>query len=121
LRIEFGKEPNTDAFQLFSNFTLGQGSNGINPPAEPVTLQVGTFTTTIPPGSFKAVGSSFYFAGMINGVQLEVRIAPTEPKQYAFASAALNASLSGTVNPVPVTLTIGNNTGSVSVNAFIVH
>ena len=58
---------------------------------------------------------------MINGVQLEVRIAPTEPKQYAFSAVAQNAKLSDTVNPVPVTLIIGNNTGSVSVNAFIVH
>lgn len=50
LGIQFGKKPNTDAFELLSEFTLGHTSNGINPPPEAVTLTVGTFTTTIPPG-----------------------------------------------------------------------
>ena len=120
LGIEFGKKTNTDAFQLFSDFTLGQGSNGINPLTEPVTLQVGSSTVTIPPGSFKAVGFSFYFTGTVLGVQLEVGITPTGAKQYAFAAAAQGANLTGTANPVTVNLTIGNNTGTVSVNALIV-
>jgi uncharacterized repeat protein (TIGR03803 family) len=60
LGIESGKEPNTDAFQLLSDFSLGQGSNGINPPAEPVALQIGTFSTTIPlaPSRRAALGRS---------------------------------------------------------------
>ena len=56
LEITFGKRPNTDAFELNSSFTLGSASNGINPPGEPVTLQVGAFTTTIPSGSFMGKG-----------------------------------------------------------------
>jgi uncharacterized repeat protein (TIGR03803 family) len=71
LGIQFGKKPNTGAFELLSEFTLGQSSNGINPPAEPVTLTVGTFTTTIPPGSFQGKGfGPFHFNGVIDGVDL---------------------------------------------------
>jgi YVTN family beta-propeller protein len=56
LAIQFGGAQNQDAFNLQSQFTLSSppASNGINPATEPVTLQVGTFGATIPPGSFKA-------------------------------------------------------------------
>jgi uncharacterized repeat protein (TIGR03803 family) len=56
LSIAFGPSPNTDSFNLDASFTLGSARNGINPPAEPVTLKVGTFSTTIPPGSFHGTG-----------------------------------------------------------------
>jgi hypothetical protein len=41
-----------DQFDLTATFTLGAGSNGIAPLTEPVIIQVGTFSTVIPPGSF---------------------------------------------------------------------
>jgi YVTN family beta-propeller protein len=63
LQIAFGS-----AFALESSFTLSSTAPGINPVTEPVTLRVGTFTITIPPGSFKHIGGSFNFAGFINGV-----------------------------------------------------
>jgi YVTN family beta-propeller protein len=53
LEIHFGSKPNTDAFALESSFTLSSTAPAINPVTQAVTLQVGTFTTTIPPGSFK--------------------------------------------------------------------
>jgi len=118
LGIEFGKKSNADAFQLVSSFTLGQGSNGINPLGEPVTLRVGTFATTIPPGSLKGRNSGpFYFVGALNGVDLQVVIVPRGLNQYQFIAAAEKTSLIGTANPVSVALTIGDDTGTVSVNA----
>jgi hypothetical protein len=120
LAIEFGKTFNTDAFELLSEFTLGQKSNGIYPPMEPVTLSVGTFTTIIPAGSFKGTGfGPFYFIGPVNGVNLEALIAPTGAKRFSFAAAAQKASLAGTANPVPVTLTIGDDSGTTTANAAI--
>jgi YVTN family beta-propeller protein len=54
LEIDLDRKPNKDSFELESSFTLSStGSNGIHPDVEPVTLQVGTFAVTIPPGSFK--------------------------------------------------------------------
>jgi hypothetical protein len=56
LVIQFGKTPNHDFFEMGSSFTLGSARNGINPAAEPVTLQIGTFAVTFPPGSFTGKG-----------------------------------------------------------------
>jgi uncharacterized repeat protein (TIGR03803 family) len=120
LNFQFGKKPNTDAFELLSEITLGTASNGINPPAERVTLTVGTFTMTIPPGSFQGTGyGPFHFVGTIDGVLLQVGFVPTGAKRYAFTAVAENASLTGTTNPVTVTLTIGDDTGTTSIKARI--
>ena len=122
LEIDLDKKPNHDAFQLQSSFTLETASNGINPAAEPVTLQIGAFATTIPPGSFTGKGfGPFYFAGVINRVPLHAVIAHTGAKRCAFDAPAQNANLTGTVNPVPVTLTIGDDSGTTSVKADIDH
>ncbi len=122
LGVEFGRRSNTDAFQLVAKFSLGQASNGINPPGEAVTLRVGTFATTIPPGSFKGSRSgSSYFVGAIGGVELQLVMVPVGAHQYLFTAAAERASLTGTADPVSVALTIGDDTGTVSVNAAIAH
>jgi hypothetical protein len=85
-------------------------------------MQVGTFTTTIPAGSFNGYNGSesgpYYFAGTVNGVDLEVAIEQTGTRQYVFTAAAEKADLKGTENPVPVTLAIvGADSGTVSVPA----
>ncbi len=121
LAIEFGTTPGDDFFEIAADFSLGSNSNGIKPPAEPVTLAIGTFTTTIPPGSFKAEGfGTFAFRGVVNGVNLEALIFPTGNKRYELLAAAQNADLTGIKNPVPVTLTIGDDSGMTSVKAIIV-
>jgi uncharacterized repeat protein (TIGR03803 family) len=120
LAIQFGTTPNHDFFEMGSSFTLGSASNGINPAAERVTLQIGTFAVTIPPGSFTGKGfGPFYFAGTISGVALDVVIAPEGTKRYALRAGTRNTNLTGTVNPVPVTLTIGDDSGTISVTAVI--
>jgi hypothetical protein len=50
LEIEARHRP---GFELKEFFTLGTNSNGINPVTENVTLQIGTFSVTIPAGSFE--------------------------------------------------------------------
>jgi YVTN family beta-propeller protein len=131
LEVQTGHKPNTHHFNLNASFTLGSASNGINPPTEPVTLKVGTFTTTIPPGSFKiaddhqeeGVGMKrfgpFRFDGVIDGVDLRVLIRPTGAKRYALEAEARHADLTGIKNPVPVTLIIGGDSGTVLVKAHI--
>jgi hypothetical protein len=122
LEIDLEHKPNKDHFELLSSFTLGSASNGINPATEPVTLQIGTFTTTIPPGSFKEIVQGiFVFHGVIGGVRLEALIAPTGGSRYALVAAAQDANLTGTVNPVPVTLTISDDCGTTSVTALIIQ
>ena len=120
LEIPSGHSPNGDSFNLNASFVLGSASNGINAPTEPVTLTVGNFTTTIPPGSFTGTGfGPFHFNGVINGVRLVVGIEPTGAKRYAFHTKAHSANLTGTVNPVSVTLIVGNDSGTTPVKAKI--
>jgi hypothetical protein len=110
--------PKLDAFQLESSFTLSSTAPAINPVTQAVALHVGTFTTTIPPGSFQKIGGLFPFVGVIGGVRLQVLIAPTGTLRYGFFAVADRASLTGTTSPVPVMLTIGNDTGMTSATAL---
>jgi hypothetical protein len=114
--------PNQKEFSINSNFTLGPTSNAINPPTEPVTLKIGSFTITIPPGSFVNAGAPGYFTfvGVINGVSLNVLIRQTSGNNYIFGVIAKNVSLT-IQNPVSVTLTIGDDSGTTSVNAVIIN
>jgi YVTN family beta-propeller protein len=62
LTIDLGGPPPEDTFNLHSSFTLSStASSGINPVTEPVTLQVGTFTTIIPPRSFTKLAQERVF------------------------------------------------------------
>jgi YVTN family beta-propeller protein len=80
LAIDFGTAPNTDAFTFGTSFTLSSTAPVINPLTQAVTLQIGTFAVTIPPGSFKKNHQGdFVFSGVINGVTLKVRSPPRAP------------------------------------------
>lgn len=106
---------------LLANFTLGQGSDGINPATEPVTFRIANFTMTIPVGAFrKGLAGAYAFAGKINNVSIEALIAPLGNNRFGFQAAAYGADLSGATNPVAVGLTLGNDQGMTSVNAAII-
>jgi YVTN family beta-propeller protein len=133
LEIELERQPNKDSFELESHFTLSStASNGIHPLTEAVTLQIGTFSITIPPGSFRRhedggeddhahEDGSFTFHGVIDGVRLKALIKRTGTLRYAFLAKAKGADLTGTKNPVQVMLTIGDDRGTASVKADIDH
>ncbi len=106
------------AFEVEGTFTLGAGSDGIKPLTEAVKLQVGTFSTTIPAGSFtQDEEGRFEFEGVISGVSLEVKITPLGGDTFAFEAEGTGANLTGTVNPVTVGLTIGDDGGTTTVTA----
>ena len=110
-------------FDLNSTFTLGVGSNGINPLDEPVRLQLGTYyNVTIPTGSFHrlkngAKQGSYVFSGVIDGASVSVQIVPLAGNRYQFKAEGSPVNLTGFSNPVNVTLTIGDDTGTTSVYA----
>lgn len=111
----------SETFALFSKFTLGASSNGINPVTEPVTFAIANFTTTIPAESFRKGRLGVYaFAGKIDNAWIEALIAPLGGNRFGFQVAAYGASLSGAANPVTVGLTIGDDQGTTSVNAAII-
>lgn len=120
LDIHLGRKPNHSAFDLGSSFILSRtASNGIDPDTEPVKLQVGPFIATIQAGSFRRrKDRSYTFEGVIDGVRLEAKIEVMGRFHYAFHAEAKGANLSGTTNPVQVSLGIGDDAGLTSVKAY---
>ncbi len=120
LQLLTGKVP---AFDLEARFTLGAGSDGINPLTEPVTLAVGSYTVTLPAGSFHEVrlGSltGYLYVGSINKVLLNLQIVPAGDNSYAFDAAGVPVALTGSTSAVPITLTLGNDTGTTTVTALV--
>lgn len=112
-------EDNYTHFELKSKFTLGTGSSGINPVTDNVSLQVGTFSTTIPSGSFKYDDKQYKFEGVINGVHIETSIKSLGSNTFELKAEAEHANMKGTTNPVSVQVTIGNNSDTTTVNAMI--
>jgi hypothetical protein len=97
---------------LNSAFSPGAGNNGISPLTEPVALQVGTYSTTIPAGSFRLKSNgSYIFEGTINGVSMSAKITQQGGNNYTFQLTCAGANL-GISSPVTVTLTIGDDYGS---------
>lgn len=82
LEIGTGLPP---SFELKASFSLGAGSNGINPLNEDVSLQIGAFSITIPAGSFSQdTKGNFKFEGSIKGVALEAKIGPLGNNRFEF-------------------------------------
>jgi YVTN family beta-propeller protein len=106
-------------FELLSSLTLGSGAAFLDPSAQPVTVQAGTFGATIPPGSFKeSQPGEWDFDGTVNGTAIHAKIWLTGTKQYLVLVKA-STKLAGITNPVPVTLTLLNNSGTAKVTAAI--
>jgi hypothetical protein len=104
------------SYQPLFNITLNlAGAIGINPPFQTTTLQINTFTLTIPPGSFTPAGpGKFSFNGTVNGVSVSATITQTGATSYTFQASA-NPNLSRTrPDPATVTLTIGSDSGTTS-------
>jgi len=108
-------------FDLSAAFTLGGTSSGINPITEPVTLTVGTYTVTIAANSFKqltngAKKGSYVYSGTLNGIAISEQITPKGANSYSFMASATGVA-PATSNPVTVTITIGDDSGTTSVIA----
>ena len=85
------------------------------PLSEAVTLRIGTFTATIPPGSFTLTEPGTYsFFGVISGLTHQVTDQAAGRKTYTFEAVA-NVGLTRQKAPTKMTLTIGNDTGTITV------
>jgi len=104
------------ALSVHGGFALRAGRT-INPATDKVTVRVGAFSVTIPAGSFQQrKNGDFVFKGMIMGIPLEARISPRGDGSYSFKIEGAGAPNLPTTSPFPVGLTIGNDTGSTTVN-----
>jgi len=119
LAIATGRVP---GFALTSWFTLGSGGPALQLQTQTLTLQIANYTLTLPPGSLRplwnAPNAPLGYDGTINGTHLVIGLIPLANNTWSFDAAGTPATISAT-NPVPVTLTIGQNTGATSVQAII--
>lgn len=100
-------------FQLKGGVTLAGGVTAIDPTTQPVTLNVGTYSATIPPGSFYENSRGYFsYAGGIGGVSLQVIIKPARADSYSIAVDASGVDLTALTDPVMVRLLIGINYGT---------
>jgi hypothetical protein len=106
-------------FELEGTLTLGPASDGADPRADSVRLQVGDFETKIPPGSFKlrpARGkggrATYTYEGPAGKARLEVRIVRLDDRRFTFDVHAERTKLRRTASKIPVVLAFGNDTGT---------
>ncbi len=112
--VEIGERRKT-SFEVRGRFTLGTHSDGIDPVEEAVMLQLGSFSITIPKSSFsKTHHGSYTYEGKLNGVALEMEIRPVTADIFRFRAEGIGGHGLPTTNPVAFTLTIGNDTGTLS-------
>lgn len=105
-------------FEAKALFSLGARSNGVSPLTEAVSFRLGTFSATLPAGSFEQDQKGrFRFEDDLNDVALEVTIIPHGDTNFEFKIEGQGANLAGTVNPVSVGLTIGDDRGSATLTA----
>ncbi len=120
LAIDDGKHP---GFVLTSTFTLGSASTGLNAATETMTLQIANYTLTLPAGSFhqlwKASNAPYGYEGTLNGATVVLGLIPLGNNTFALDAAGSPVTFPGIKNPVPVTLTLGTDTGTTSVKALI--
>ena len=124
-RLEIGPTAHDDSFKITGTFTLDGDSDGIDPYSDVVRITLGASSITIPPGSFNQAGQGvFTFCGTVDGVDLSVIVArqPAGHLQqfesgamtYGFLVEARHATLDGTVLPLNVALSIGDDRGQAS-------
>lgn len=122
LAIVLGAKPSTDSFAFSTPLTLSAGASPFNRATDVVTLKIDNLTTNIPAGSFKPNGfGGFVYTRKVDGVYVAANIQPLSPSKYQVTIGATGLSLTGLSNPVPVTLTMGMNTGDRSVTATFVR
>jgi beta-propeller repeat-containing protein len=105
--------------RTFELATTLVASGPIDPRVEPVGIRVGAFATTIPPAFFVLKRGVYSYAGTIAGVRLIASITPQRSGRYAVTVLGSGPNFTGVVNPVPVQITIGDDSGIQSVRATI--
>jgi hypothetical protein len=95
---------------------LKAGGPGLKPVEEAVQLSLGSdFSTTIPAGGFKKKTSRlFLFGGTVDGIPIGAAITQLATRKFLVAigsTQVTNPNLGGLDDPLPVRLTIGEQTG----------
>jgi len=110
-----------DKLFLHARLTLDGSSDGIDPLTEDVGLQLDGVTFLIGPGEFKLKGRKYHFVDRGPDGRIAIRLLPSKKSaRWKLVVKTEGYDLSLIDNPVLVSLVIGNDGGSVEVNAKIV-
>jgi hypothetical protein len=110
-------DPDAGVFYLSGGFRLSPGG-GINPVTEPVTFKVGSYSVTLPPGSFVKYKTGHVYQKTVNRIFLCVFIKfISTPGSYALLANRIGGTLTSTTSPVPVALAIRNDSGTAQMKA----
>lgn len=109
--------PKLSAYSVAASFTLARTATGFSPTTQDLTLTVGTYSVKVPAGSIKRPNPKFdlyTYRGSINGAGFGLVLTGKETGPWGIVAVGSHAfgTLPGTV---PVTLTVGPNSGSTSV------
>jgi Concanavalin A-like lectin/glucanases superfamily len=111
--LSVGSPGGSDTFDVQAAFILGDGSNGINPLTEALTLQVGSSAFPIPANSFQRTSEGgFAFAGVVEGVTLHVTLTRLTRATFEIVASGEGATLTGIAVPVQIGLAIGDDSSS---------
>ena len=111
-------DPDAGVFYLSGGFMLGADS--IDPATQPAALSVGSYAVRLPAGSFFKVKDGYVYQKTVDGIFLCIFIKfTTTPSRYVLLANRTGGTLTGTTNPMPVTLTVGDNSGSTLMNATV--
>jgi hypothetical protein len=98
-------------FELRASFT--QGAGAIDLATQDLTLSIGSYSVTVPAGSFHDVGKrAFAFTDIHNRKALEIILVKMGANSYRSEEAVRGADSDTVADPVAVTLTVGYNTGT---------
>ena len=112
---------NPNKINLSGSLSLGANSPGLDFAHKPMTLTVGGFSLLFPAGTVTQVGISsqqhFTFSGTLNGLSVTFDLIGNSPNfSYSVTIQGKNVATQVGPNPVTVTLAIGSNSGSSTVN-----
>jgi len=119
--LHLGPLDDDDTFRLRAAFSLNNDSNGIDPSTEEVRLQLGSYSASIPPGSFRSdANGPVEFEGVIEGVTLKLDFTPTAGRRgrsFTLTAHGKGARFDGTVLPVGLALHIGDDQGGTTLDS----
>jgi len=120
VQIVLGRGAHDDSFAVEALLKLNAGSNGIDPLTDPLVLTVANVQFAIPAGGFRrGPFGGFAFAGKVGAIKVIASIRRLPSGKYLIAAAGTCADLTGAANPVQVGISIGDDAGASTVQAYI--
>jgi 6-phosphogluconolactonase len=113
----------TPGFDLNATLSL-DSSLLVDPLNQTVTLQIGDFSISLPPGSFKTFqngvnAGTYLFQGVVERSTLKIQIVPLGENQFQISAYGKHVDMNGLPDPVTVTVGVGDNSASTSVTPFL--